>query len=443
MSIYDIAGASKPATPMTALNLARQQKSQRRLMEAQALVMETNVANADREYELENRKVGVQEAGVGIQRQRNQIDANEFGLKYEQWREKQFSGMSEDQQRAFSFWEKAQATGVELYEQAKEQGASEEEAIQMGNAPFARMQAQLPENMRRQQMFDPNVGAAIRSRDNQSTTAPKSLGQRVVTLPGGKPTEMEVFIEGDQTYVKDAQGNKTPIGSGQMQTPTQNVRTGAMQSQLAQLDEVQINTKNYIDAAYDAYEMIENEPDANTAVAGLSRIANDLQTEAMAFARQLGFRIEAGATDASTFERNFKTEDGGTYKGFGELGITNARMKSLIVNLAFQKALASQQSGRDVSNADVARFIEEIGANHAKPQAFKAVLKDTAIRMDRNFRNRYDVIAAREGVQREPVDFGLDRFGVGTKGGGSAGIPEGVTPEDWEFLTPEERKLWQ
>jgi hypothetical protein len=383
-NIYDIAGGQgmQFAQPFSAMVAARQAKANHRLTEAQALVMETNVANDARDYALEDRKVKVSEGGLDVARERNVIDAKEFGLKYDIWRDKQFNGMSEDAQRAFKFWEDNQATAIELYEQALKQGASEEQAIQMANAPFAHMQAQMPSNMKGKALFDPNIGRAVRARENQSDASkPRSLGQRVVELPGQKPVEGEVFIEGDRMYIQDANGKQTNIGSFQATTPTARTQTGELpDAERGRLNDAEVNTMNYIEKVQDAVKLLDTEKDANTLVARLAGTVNDLQTEAEAFARKAGIGFNTKILDPEGYTDTFDA-----------LGIKNAQMKSLVTNLAFQKALASSQAGRDVSNADVERFMREIGATHADPRAFKTVLLDTATRMDRNFRNNYKV----------------------------------------------------
>jgi hypothetical protein len=351
-NIYDIAGGQgmQFAQPFSAMQQARQNKAATRLTEAQALVMETNVANDARDYALEDRKVKVSEGGLDVARERNVIDANEFGLKYEQWREKMFNGMSEDGKRAHEFFEKAQETGIELYEQALEQGASEEEATQLANAPFAYMQNQMPGNMRGKALFDPNLGAAVRTRNNRASNTVTSK-QLVVSLPGRAPAEMEVYRIGDKSYIKDEKGNLTVLSSDQMSSPTQRVENSNLElskPEIANLRQSQTAGLNFVDGINDAFDILEN-VDANTLTARGVGIAQDAAHEALALVRAMGVKVTA-------------SENPGDYEGlFKDANLTgeaNARMRGLI-----------------------------------DPAVFKRLLVDNAIRIERNFRNRWEVAA--------------------------------------------------
>jgi hypothetical protein len=73
------------------------------------------------------------------------------------------------------------------------------------------------------------------------------------------------------------------------------------------------------------------------------------------------------------------------------LGINNARTKGLITSLAFQAALSSKSSGRDVSDADVKRFVEEIGGKSRDPETFATVLLDVSRRIDSQYRINHKV----------------------------------------------------
>jgi hypothetical protein len=386
-NIYDIAGGQgmQFAQPFSAMQQARQNKAATRLTEAQALVMETNVANDARDYALEDRKVKVSEGGLDVARERNVIDANEFGLKYEQWREKMFNGMSEDGKRAHEFFEKAQETGIELYEQALEQGASEEEATQLANAPFAYMQNQMPGNMRGKALFDPNLGAAVRTRNNRASNTVTSK-QLVVSLPGRAPAEMEVYRIGDKSYIKDEKGNLTVLSSDQMSSPTQRVENSNLElskPEIANLRQSQTAGLNFVDGINDAFDILEN-VDANTLTARGVGIAQDAAHEALALVRAMGVKVTA-------------SENPGDYEGlFKDANLTgeaNARMRGLITSLAFQAALSYGSTGRDVSNQDVEKHIRELGANRSDPAVFKRLLVDNAIRIERKFRNRWEVAA--------------------------------------------------
>lgn len=151
------------------------------------------------------------------------------------------------------------------------------------------------------------------------------------------------------------------------------------------LRDAEVATRNFVGTAGDALKLLQENPDINTFMGRAAGIVNDLQQEAGAFARGMGLEFDVSTLDPSKHKDTFD-----------DLGIDNARMKSLITSLAFQAAAASGQTGRSVSDRDVQRFIREIGASSADPRAFSQVLNDLAGRTVRNFQTNLAVRTGRE-----------------------------------------------
>jgi hypothetical protein len=143
--------------------------------------------------------------------------------------------------------------------------------------------------------------------------------------------------------------------------------------------DTEVAARSFVATTNDAIQLLNDEPNINTFAARAASIVNNLQQEGRAIASSLGMSFDEGILDPSAYSNQFD-----------ELGIQNQRMRSMITSLAFQAAAASGQSGRDVSNADVARFINEVGASASDPRAFARTLLDVAGRTDRRFRIDYE-----------------------------------------------------
>ena len=155
---------------------------------------------------------------------------------------------------------------------------------------------------------------------------------------------------------------------------------GLSKTEIKELRGFEIATMDFLDTTEEALTLLEETPDINTFTARAAATVNNLQQEALAVGRALGVDIDEALIMPEQYE--------GT---FDDLGIENQRMRSMITSLAFQAAAASGQTGREVSDKDVTRFIQEIGASAADPRAFSKTLKDVANRSIKKVQNQYRV----------------------------------------------------
>lgn len=152
-------------------------------------------------------------------------------------------------------------------------------------------------------------------------------------------------------------------------------------SDVSKLNESQIATSSLISNIGDALSNLQENEDVNTLVARSAGIVNSIKQEASALGRELGVNIPASILDP------------GTYSGtFDKLGIQNAQMRSLITSIAWKMAQAQGQTGQAASNRDVERFIQEVGGSSSDADTLAAVLTDVAVRADRDFRTRHQVV---------------------------------------------------
>jgi hypothetical protein len=226
-------------------------------------------------------------------------------------------------------------------------------------------------------------GGSLSISDVQAPTQPdRPKGESInLRLPNGE------VVSG----IEDAQGNRlirndqgqlilAPRGAVEVGIRGTPKETGLGQTEERKLRDLRVNAENFIATTGDAIEMLRENPDINTFVAGAAGVANSLQQEGKAIARAFGKDFDESVLEPSNYAGDFD-----------DLGIQNNRMRSIITSLAFQAAAASGQTGRSVSDADVRRFIKEVGAGTSDPRAFARTLRDVAARTARRFRINYEV----------------------------------------------------
>lgn len=195
------------------------------------------------------------------------------------------------------------------------------------------------------------------------------------------------------------------------------------------LQDREVATRQFISTGNEALNLLNENPDVNTFVSRAGSVINSLRQEAGALAKAMG--MDSEKAENLTNPENFG-------EAFDKNRIENPRMRSLITSMAFQAAAASGQTGRDVSNRDVERFIEQIGAKTADPEAFKATIVQTMKEADRNFRIDYAVRTQNE----FEGDLGLPETVVSSNGsvveGESVEVPGTIDTSNLKALSIEE-----
>lgn len=108
-------------------------------------------------------------------------------------------------------------------------------------------------------------------------------------------------------------------------------------------------------------EILKEQPDASTLAGKVGRLYNNLRTNIVSLANVYGFDGELDPLLSGELKDT----------SFGKLkaaGIANVEMRRLFTSLAFQAgAVVAAQAGRGVSNEDVIRFLNMVGADDASP----------------------------------------------------------------------------
>lgn len=215
-------------------------------------------------------------------------------------------------------------------------------------------------------------------RDAIADPEPEDMG--IVQIFGADGRDYTALTDGKGNYF-DNQGKSITVNiddrivRGSLTGGVEAIGMGDLEAR--ELRSSAVGTINFANTALDAIALLDETEDINTFVAGAAGIINDLQQEFTAIGRQLGVDFDVSRLDPDGHE-----------KTFDELGIENARMKSLITTLAYARALSNNPDGR-ISTPDLREAIKEIGASAADPRAFKQVLEDVSRRAARSFRTNY------------------------------------------------------
>lgn len=181
-----------------------------------------------------------------------------------------------------------------------------------------------------------------------------------------------------QTALYDEQGNffdvTDPTKKLDLEQGTQVIRSSQVggatdyaNPQEISLKQSQIDTAQFTTGVNNVIRALEEAPDANTAAASLGGVFNSLVQEA-----ETVMNLKNTGDRKELFEKL-------------ELGTKSAELQSMLIGLAYQAAKAEGQRGRDVSNADIERFMVQLGANSSDPE----VLKRNLTRLKKQAQDRF------------------------------------------------------
>ncbi len=134
------------------------------------------------------------------------------------------------------------------------------------------------------------------------------------------------------------------------------------------------STQQSIASINDIMDMLDENPNINTWVAQAGGVINNLAAETEALFGVAG--DDADLRDMTTYGEVLK-----------EMGMANAELESLVVDLAY--TTARSREGGVLSKSDVENAIRTIGGKNRDAETFKRVLNSFARRLDRNFRIKH------------------------------------------------------
>ena len=209
----------------------------------------------------------------------------------------------------------------------------------------------------------------------------------------------------------------------------------------------EIETRNRLTAAYKVLDSAQSLSDiragnrsAGGTAGNIIETVNEFAQAAISIAEVAGVDLSQSDSllDPSLYQDEFSK--------FRSTAIASAEAQSAVVSLAFSAAAASSQTGRDVSDKDVARFIREIGGSIDDPKAFDKVIKSFVRRIGKGIEIR-DKVAGRADPRTAELMKDINKFVSGNSILGASKptdveAPSGVDPAVWQEMTPEERAIW-
>jgi len=165
------------------------------------------------------------------------------------------------------------------------------------------------------------------------------------------------------------------------------------------LKQSQIDTAQFTTGVNNVLKELDDAPDANTAAARLGGVFNNLVQEA-----ETVMNLDNAGERTKLFEKL-------------ELGTKSAEMQSMLIGLAYQAAKAEGQKGRDVSNADIERFMVQLGANSSDPEVLKRNLTRLKKQAQERFSTQYSF------VRNEPWQGSFEPVVAQPASAPAAGVP--------------------
>ena len=233
--------------------------------------------------------------------------------------------------------------------------------IERGDVPEERMKAIVDELVKTE---DPTQLSIVQARVGEENKTLQTDGFGTYYLLNGEEIELG---PNDRVSKASAAGSFEDV-------------TGISDERRESLIDQEIATYNFVSTANTVLEQLEKTPDANTRVATLAGLADDLYAEGKAI-------MERFAPDVSTNEDDYES-----LNLFGGLGTEGSRFKSAVFGLALQYAAASGLgSGRSLTDRDIDRAIRAIAADRADPTAIAAVINDKKLEVINQFKGAYRV----------------------------------------------------
>ena len=239
--------------------------------------------------------------------------------------------------------------------------------------------------------------AAIDQRILKLTNIPARQGTQSeavnLVLPDGMSATGRERPDGTLEMLTDSGYKPVPPGTrliGMTATGTPS-DLGVTRKDQAGLRDQRIATRQALGVIDDITKQVRGKPELLSASGWLTRTADTVLAQAEGLAALTGVNLSASRDPGSYAEE---------FRKIGGPAAQSAQLQSAIVNLSYAAAAASGQTGRDVTDKDVARFVREIGANTGSPDTFIAVLDALKQRLDRNYR-----IRAEETEGKTPPSF--------------------------------------
>lgn len=154
---------------------------------------------------------------------------------------------------------------------------------------------------------------------------------------------------------------------------------GPTQREHGELRQMGESVRNIIGTIGNVKNILAKNPDANTFAGNAATMLSNIAADATSLAR-VG-KIDLGRFDPDKYKEQLGPLD--------NLGFDYTELKSNLSGLAYMVAASQGQSGRDLSDADVKRTFEQIGAGLRSPALMANILDNVQKNAEMRYANKY------------------------------------------------------
>jgi len=173
----------------------------------------------------------------------------------------------------------------------------------------------------------------------------------------------------------------------------------------------EIGTRQALASIDNAIDFVLKNPGANTFIGDVASFTNEVKAELNQVLRVIG-KGKLENTDVLNLNSYNEAIPGTEFGGWESLGIRTNVMKSKLLDLAYIVAAARGQTGKALSDKDVARFIEILGAGKSDYKSVAATLQDLKGRLAAEYSISHNTFANQyEGIDFIPDDYLLKPIG--------------------------------
>lgn len=148
-----------------------------------------------------------------------------------------------------------------------------------------------------------------------------------------------------------------------------------------ELQSTEAGFKGARDAVGTLRTIVQQNPNANTRVAGFQRVATNLLSELRSFNQATGIETPDLAKEAGKYEKVFR-----------ENGIDNALAQQAVVTLAYMQSSQFGQSGHSASDRDIREAAKAVGGSNADPAILTRMLDQAESNFDSTYRNKVETV---------------------------------------------------
>ena len=176
----------------------------------------------------------------------------------------------------------------------------------------------------------------------------------------------------------------------------------------------EVSTRQAIASIDNAIDFVLKNPGANTIMGDVAAFTNEVKAEINQVFRVLG-KGKIQNTDVlnlNTYNNKITLADGSEWGGWESLGIRTNEMKSKLLDLGYVVAAARGQTGRALSDRDVARFLQILGTNRADYKSVVATLNSVKETLAQEYAIAHNTFGNQyEGINPVPDDYLLKPIG--------------------------------